>query len=62
MKLVVKDMNCGHCVKSITNAIKAIDNAAVVETNLDTKEVEINGKLTQEQAVQAITDAGFTVS
>lgn len=60
MKLIVDNMSCQHCVKTITNAIKNIDSNAQVTVDLAKKEVTINGgTISQEEAIKAIDEAGY---
>ena len=59
---VVPDMDCGGCVASITSAVKRLDAKAVVDANLETKQVKVEGDLAPEAVRAAIEDAGFTVS
>jgi len=57
----VKDMTCGHCVGTITKAVKAADQGARVQVDLAAHRVEIEPA--QSSAVelgQAIKDAGYT--
>ena len=57
----VNDMTCGHCVSSITKAVKAVDSGATVQIDLATHRVEIEP--TKANAVElgdAITEAGYT--
>ena len=37
----VTDMTCGHCVSTITKAIKALDNTAHVQIDLASHRVDI---------------------
>jgi len=60
MKLLVKDMTCGHCVGVITEAIKALDKAAHINIDLNSKVVDIDTKKLDEDAVMdAIADEGY---
>ncbi|WP_208293504.1 heavy-metal-associated domain-containing protein [Zophobihabitans entericus] len=59
MKLIVNNMSCGHCVKTVTKAIQSIDSAAKVDVDLAKKEVAITGNVSLEAAIKAINDAGF---
>lgn len=61
MKLVVDGMTCGHCVRTITGAIRQLDPAAVVEVDLESGEVSIAGAVELSAAVQAIGDEGYPV-
>ena len=57
----VNDMTCGHCVSSITKAVKALDRAATVQVDLSTHLVKI--ETTEADAVElseAIKEAGYT--
>ena len=60
MKLIVDDMSCQHCVKTITKAINDIDPKAKVTIDLAKHEVDIeDGTISQEAAIQAVNQAGF---
>ena len=57
----VNDMTCGHCVSSITKAVKMVDSGAKVEIDLATHLVKI--ETTGIDAVElsdAIKEAGYT--
>lgn len=55
----VPDMSCGHCVKAITEAVQAIDSQAKIETNLETKNVEILSNANPSALIDALTEAGY---
>ena len=61
MLLNVEKMTCGHCVRSVTNAVKSIDPQAEVVVSLADQTVRIAGQVTAEQAVAAIREEGYTV-
>ncbi len=57
----VKDMTCGHCVSTITKAVKAVDQNAKVQIDLATHRVTIDP--TEADATElsdAIKEAGYT--
>ncbi len=57
----VKDMTCGHCVSTITKAVRAVDQGAKVEVDLATHRVTIDP--TEADAAElsdAIREAGYT--
>jgi len=57
----VNDMTCGHCVSTITKALKAVDPGARVQIDLATHRVQIEP--TDADAVElgdAIREAGYT--
>lgn len=55
----VPDMSCGHCVKAISDAVHSLDIDAKIETNLETKNVDIVSSATHEALVDALTKAGY---
>ncbi|MDD0976317.1 heavy-metal-associated domain-containing protein [Pseudomonas fontis] len=55
----VQGMTCGHCVKSVTQAIQAQDPAATVEVHLGQKEVRVHSLLTEPQILAAIREEGY---
>lgn len=62
LRFNVPDMDCGGCVRSITEAIHQLDSAAKVEANLEGKEVCVTGNADAKAYAQAIKNAGFSVS
>ena len=57
----VQDMTCGHCVSTITQAVKALDAQASVRIDLAAHRVDIEPASADAVALrEAITEAGFT--
>lgn len=57
----VNDMTCGHCVSSVTQAVKALDAQARVQVDLARHRVDIEPAVADAVALAAaITGAGFT--
>lgn len=57
----VNDMTCGHCVNSITNAVKALDPGAQVHIDLATHRVDIGpSEVSAADLSDAIREAGYT--
>ena len=57
----VNDMTCGHCVSTITKALKAADKDAKVEFDLATRRVQVEPVSADVAALaDAITKAGYT--
>ena len=55
----VKDMTCGHCVSTITKALKATDKDAKVQIDLATHHVRVEPvSADAEELAEAIKDAG----
>lgn len=57
----VNDMTCGHCVSTITKALKATDKDAKVQIDLATHRVQVEPvSADAEELAKAIKDAGYT--
>lgn len=57
----VKDMTCGHCVSTITMAVKAVDPAAKLQFDLAAHRIEIESSdIHAAQWGDVIKDAGYT--
>lgn len=57
----VNDMTCGHCVSTITKALKATDQGAKVQIDLATHQVQVEpASADAEELAEAIKDAGYT--
>ncbi|HJW57377.1 MAG TPA: heavy-metal-associated domain-containing protein [Burkholderiaceae bacterium] len=60
LKFHVEDMTCGHCVSTITKAVKDADPKASVTADLDHHLVRIEGAADAGEIEEAIRDAGYT--
>lgn len=58
----IPDMTCGHCVSTITEAVKSEDPQAKVEIFLADHLVTIDSELTRDEIARRIADAGYTPS
>lgn len=57
----VKDMTCGHCVSTITKAVRATDKEAKVQIDLATHRVQIEPtEANASELSEAIKEAGYT--
>jgi copper chaperone len=57
----VKDMTCGHCVSTITKAVRAADKDAKVDIDLARHLVQIEPADADAQELSdAISEAGYT--
>lgn len=56
----VSDMTCGHCVSTITKAVKTEDPGAKVEISLAQHLVKVESAHSREQVGRAIAEAGYT--
>ena len=61
MKLTVEGMTCGHCVRTVTYALQALDANASVSVDLPGKTVLVQGDIRAADAIQALTAQGYDV-
>jgi len=61
LELKVDGMTCQGCVKSVTNAIKAVDDKAIVTIDLQTKSVNVKTDKPLNTISETIEDAGYDV-
>lgn len=54
MKFHVPDITCGHCVRTITRALQAIDADARIDVDIAAKLVSVEGALTAAQVGAAL--------
>jgi copper chaperone len=56
----VPDMTCGHCVSTITKAVKALDTTAKIEISLDEHRVHVESTASEEALLHCIAQAGYS--
>jgi copper chaperone len=59
-QFTVRDMTCGHCVSTITKALKSEDPNAKVEISLGQHLVKVESEASAEVLAECITEAGYT--
>lgn len=60
IEYVVPDMSCGHCEKTVSEAISSIAGVASVRVDLETKQVIVEGEDLDDAVLRAaITQAGY---
>ena len=57
----VTGMSCGHCVRAITHAVRALDPQATVQVDLDAQRVEVESQQPRTALADVIRDEGYTV-
>lgn len=62
MKFAVPDMTCGHCVSTITKAIKALDANAGVNADLASQTVSVETSAPASAVAKALDEAGYSNS
>jgi copper chaperone len=55
----VPNMNCGHCVRTITDAVKALDPNAEVSADVESREVTVRTAEHTDSVAGAIRAAGY---
>ncbi|GAA4408975.1 heavy-metal-associated domain-containing protein [Quisquiliibacterium transsilvanicum] len=59
----VPDISCNHCVKAITEAVKAVDAGAEVNVDLPAHRVSVEAAGASVEALKAaIEEAGYTAT
>jgi copper chaperone len=56
----VNDMTCGHCVSTVTKAVKGLDATAQVDIDLAAHKVKVESARPAGEVAAAIREAGFT--
>ena len=59
IELTLPDISCGHCAKTVTQAVLALDPAAQVQVDLASKRVQIASTLPREQLEAALREEGY---
>ena len=59
LRLNIEGMTCGHCVRSVTDAVKSVDPKADVRVDLSAKRVEAETAADPQAVIRAIADAGY---
>lgn len=60
--LNVQGMTCGHCERTVINAVKQVDPNAEVRVDLSTGKVEVQSDEPREALIKAIVDEGYAAS
>ncbi|WXL26753.1 cation transporter [Ectopseudomonas mendocina] len=55
----VEGMTCQHCVKAVTEAVKAVDASAEVKVQLNSGVVQITSDQSDDALIIAIAEAGY---
>lgn len=60
-KYIVSDMTCNHCVNTITNAIKSVDSAAIINIDLANHSLAVSQANSLELIEKAVKDEGYDI-
>jgi copper chaperone len=58
-QFTIPKMSCGGCLNNITKAINKLDANAKVEADFPSKTLKVETDLTEMEAIEAITGAGY---
>jgi len=59
MEFDVPAISCGHCVKAITETVKALDPGAQVNVDIASKKVTLETSKDRPTVAAALTEAGY---
>ena len=59
MKFNLPDMSCGHCKAVVEKAIAAIDPAAQIAVDLETRSIEVTSSLPAHTIIEALGKPGY---
>jgi copper chaperone len=59
IKFTLPDMSCGHCVATVTQAIKTLDSKAVVKADLSARTVSVDTSVPAGAVSKAMEEAGY---
>ncbi|HEY9639686.1 MAG TPA: heavy-metal-associated domain-containing protein [Coleofasciculaceae cyanobacterium] len=62
LAFTIPNMACSACGDTITRAIQAVDPAATVQADPQTKQVNVDTQASAAAIQQAISDAGYRVA
>ncbi|RQP26263.1 heavy-metal-associated domain-containing protein [Piscinibacter terrae] len=59
IELTLPTMTCGHCVRTVTNAVHQVDAHAKVDIDLPTHKVRIESAHAPQEFERALIDEGY---
>ena len=59
LELILPTMTCGHCVKAVTEAVKAIDAKARIDIDLAAHRLRIESQRDTTEFANALSQAGY---
>ena len=60
LEFEIQSMTCGHCVRTVTQAIQALDPQAKVEIDLPTHKLRVQSTQDRASLAAALAEAGYT--
>ena len=63
LTLNIDGMTCGHCVRSVSNALEELDGVTVEQVQVGQATVSYDpSAATRDRIAQAVTEEGYTVA
>jgi copper chaperone len=59
MNIHVEGMSCTHCERAVIEALLGLDPNAAVQVDLAGKQVQVDGELSLQQALEALRAEGY---
>lgn len=59
IELKLPTMTCGHCVRTVTETVRAVDATAEVDIDLAAQRVRIQSRQPQEAFERALAEEGY---
>lgn len=59
--LKLDGLHCGHCVKSVENALLSVEGVVSVEVSLSPQQAVVEGEVVIETLIEAVEEIGFDV-
>ena len=59
IELKLPTMTCGHCVRTVTQTVQAVDAGAKVEVDLPAQRVRIHSQQPREAFERALAEEGY---
>jgi len=62
LRYAIENMSCGHCVATVTKAVRRVDASAAVRADVAGRSLQIDTGATSEAIVAAVAAAGYRVT
>lgn len=62
IELKLPTMTCGHCVRTVTQAVHEVDATATLDIDLPTHRVRIESQQPKEAFVRALAEEGYAAA
>lgn len=59
LEFQIPNMTCGHCARTVTEAVKAADPGAKVVVDLPTHKVQVDTRAPRETILARLCEAGY---